>query len=55
MAAAYRPQTKGRVERQVSIVREHVLRGRDFESVAAMDQAFLDWLPLRLPGAPHQR
>ena len=47
VAAAYRPQTKGRVERQVSIVREHVLRGLDFDSVAAMDQAFLDWLPLR--------
>ena len=47
VAAAYRPQTKGRVERQVAIVREHVLRGRDFESVAQMDQAFLDWLPFR--------
>jgi len=47
VAAAYRPQSKGRVERQVSIVREHVLRGRDFESVAEMDQAFLDWLPFR--------
>ncbi|OYV63973.1 MAG: hypothetical protein B7X07_07480 [Actinobacteria bacterium 21-64-8] len=47
VAAAYRPQTKGRVERQVSIVREHVLRGRDFNSVKEMDQAFLDWLPLR--------
>ena len=47
VAAAYRPQTKGRVERQVSIVREHVLRGRDFDSVAAMDAAFMDWLPTR--------
>ena len=47
VAAAYRPQTKGRVERQVSIVREHVLRGRDFNNVAEMDAAFLDWLPLR--------
>jgi len=47
VAAAYRPQTKGRVERQVSIVREHVLRGRDFEGVEAMDSAFMDWLPLR--------
>ena len=47
VAAAYRPQAKSRVERQVSIVREHVLRGRDFESVAAMDTAFMDWLPLR--------
>ncbi len=47
VAAAYRPQAKGRVERQVAIVREHVLRGRDFDSVVAMDQAFLDWLPIR--------
>lgn len=47
VAAAYRPQTKGRVERQVSIVREHVLRGREFEGIAEMDQAFLDWLPFR--------
>lgn len=28
-------------------MREHVLRGCDFDSVEAMDQAFLDWLPLR--------
>ena len=47
VAAAYRPQTKGRVERQVSIVREHVLRGRDFEGIAQMDQGFMDWLPIR--------
>ena len=47
VAAAYRPQAKGRVERQVAIVRDYVLRGCDFESVAEMDQAFLDWLPLR--------
>jgi transposase len=47
VAAAYRPQTKGRVERQVAIVREHVLRGRDFEGVKEMDAAFMDWLPLR--------
>jgi len=47
VAAAYRPQTKGRVERQVSIVREHVLRGRDFNGVKEMDQAFMQWLPLR--------
>lgn len=49
VAASYRPQTKGRVERQVSIVRENVLRGRDFESPAEieMDQAFVDWLPIR--------
>ena len=47
VAAPYRPQTKGRVERQVSIVREHVLRGRDFAGVKEMDQAFMDWLGLR--------
>lgn len=47
VAAAYRPQTKGRVERQVLIVREHVLRRRDFESVTEMDVAFVDWLPQR--------
>jgi transposase len=47
VAAAYRPQAKGRVERQVAIVREHVLRGRDFASVQEMDTVFLDWLPLR--------
>lgn len=47
VAAAYRPQSKGRVERQVSIVRENVLRGLDFESIEEMDAAFLKWLPLR--------
>ncbi|WP_370460890.1 DDE-type integrase/transposase/recombinase [Pseudonocardia sp. EV170527-09] len=33
--AAYRPTGKGRVERQVAIVREHVLAGRSFLSTAA--------------------
>jgi transposase len=47
VAAPYRPQTKGRVERQVRIVREHVLKGRDFDSLAAMDEAFMQWLPIR--------
>ena len=47
VAAAYRPQTKGRVERQVAIVREHVLCGRDFSSIADMDSAFMHWLPIR--------
>jgi hypothetical protein len=32
--AAYRPTGKGRVERQVLIVRDHVLAGRSFGSVA---------------------
>jgi hypothetical protein len=47
LAAAYRPQAKGRVERQVEIVRSHVLDGRSFDSLAAMDQAFAAWLPVR--------
>ena len=47
VAAPYRPQTKGRVERQVAIVREHVLMGRTFEGLAAMDAAFAHWLPTR--------
>jgi hypothetical protein len=45
--AAYRPTGKGRVERQVDIVREHVLAGREFDSIAEMDAAFTGWLPIR--------
>lgn len=45
--AAYRPTGKGRVERQVNIVREHVLAGRDFDTLAEMDAAFEAWVPLR--------
>lgn len=45
--AAYRPTGKGRVERQVSIVRDHVLAGREFDSIAEMDAAFMSWLPIR--------
>jgi transposase len=45
--AAYRPTGKGRVERQVDIVREHVLAGRSFGSLAEMDAAFAAWLPIR--------
>ncbi|MEY9988235.1 transposase [Streptomyces sp. V4I8] len=45
--AAYRPQGKGRVERQVDIVRDHVLAGRSFGSVAEMDAAFMAWAPIR--------
>jgi transposase len=47
LAAAYRPQSKGRVERQVEIVRSHVLDGRSFDSLAAMDAAVAAWLPVR--------
>jgi len=45
--AAYRPQGKGRVERQVGIVRDHVLAGRAFSSVEEMNSAFAAWVPLR--------
>ncbi|MGW2588551.1 IS21 family transposase [Streptomyces virginiae] len=45
--AAYRPQGKGRVERQVGIVRDHVLSGRSFSSVEEMDAAFTAWVPVR--------
>ena len=47
VAPPRRPQWKGRVERQVLIVREHVLVGRNFESPEDMDRAFLDWVALR--------
>lgn len=45
--AAYRPTGKGRVERQVLIVREHVLAGRTFASLAELDEAFTRWVPIR--------
>ena len=45
--AAYRPTGKGRVERQVSIVRDHVLTGRSFDSIAELDGAFAAWLAIR--------
>jgi transposase len=45
--AAYRPQGKGRVERQVLIVRDHVLSGRAFSSIEEMDAAFAAWVPRR--------
>lgn len=45
--AAYRPTGKGRVERQVIIVRDHVIAGRSFDSVAELDGAFAAWLPIR--------
>jgi hypothetical protein len=40
-------RSKGRVERQVDIGREHVLAGRRFDSLAEMDAAFLAWVPIR--------
>ncbi|MFJ8391033.1 Mu transposase domain-containing protein [Streptomyces sp. NPDC094438] len=39
--------SKGRVERQVLIVRDHVLAGRAFSSVEEMNSAFTAWVPLR--------
>lgn len=47
VAPPRRPQWKGRVERQVVIVREHVVHGRDFASLSEMDAAFMDWVPIR--------
>jgi transposase len=47
LAAAYRAQTKGRVERQVEIVRSHVLAGRGFAALGELDAAFAAWLPIR--------
>ncbi|MFG2395401.1 IS21 family transposase [Streptomyces lavendulae] len=45
--AAYRPTGKGRVERQVLIIRDHVLSGRAFSSIEEMDAAFTAWVPHR--------
>ncbi len=45
--AAYRPTGKGRVERQVAIVRDHVLAGRSFSSLAELDAGFAEWVPMR--------
>jgi transposase len=45
--AARRPQGKGRVERQVALVRDHVVAGRVFDGLDNLDTAFLDWLPIR--------
>jgi transposase len=45
LAAPGRPQTKGRVERQVELVRSHVLCGRG-------SFPWLRWMPPSLPGCP---
>lgn len=47
VCAANRPQAKGRVERQVKVVRDGVLAGRVFYHPAEMDAAFEAWLPGR--------
>jgi transposase len=44
---ARRPTGKGRVVRQLLIVREHVLAGRTFASLDELDAAFAEWLPTR--------
>jgi transposase len=51
--AAYRPTGKGRVERQVTIVRDHVLAGRGFSSLADLDAAFMAWVPMRRARTHH--
>lgn len=45
--AAHRPTGKGRVERQVNIVRDHVVAGRSFEGIDELDHAFVAWSALR--------
>lgn len=45
--AAYRPTGKGKVERQVNIVRDHVVAGRRFDSLPELQAAFADWLKIR--------
>lgn len=45
--AAYRPTGKGKVERQVDIVRQHVIKGRQFTDLADVQAAFDTWLPIR--------
>lgn len=45
--AAYRPMGKGRVKRQVEIVRAHVLAGRALYSLEEMDTAFAQWAVIR--------
>lgn len=47
VCAPYRLQAKGRVERQVKIVRDGALAGRTFYHPKEMDDAFFEWLPGR--------
>lgn len=47
LAAAKRPQAKGRVERMVEITREKVGSGRDFAALEEWQAAWEEWLPLR--------
>ncbi|WP_244216519.1 DDE-type integrase/transposase/recombinase [Gordonia alkanivorans] len=55
--AVYRPTGKGKVERQVKIVRDHVTAGRAFHDLDEADGAFADWVPIRrgqTPSHPRQ-
>lgn len=45
--AAHRPTGKGRVERQVDIVRDHVVAGRSFTTCTEADAAFTAWAVIR--------
>ncbi|MFE2124541.1 hypothetical protein ACFW9U_28310 [Rhodococcus aetherivorans] len=45
--SVYCPTGKGRIERQVTIVRDHVLAGRTFTDLADVDQTLTEWVPIR--------
>ena len=45
--AAYRPTGKGRVERQVKNLLEHILSGREFTRLDQVNAAFTSWLVIR--------
>lgn len=47
LCAANRPETKGRIERQVGIGRAHVLEGRSFDRPEQMQAAWDGWVPIR--------
>jgi transposase len=47
LAAASRPQAKGRVERMVEITREKVAAGRDLATLGQWQAAWEEWLPSR--------
>lgn len=47
LCAAGRPESKGKVERQVAIVRQHAFDGRTFTDLAQMQAAVDGWLPIR--------
>ena len=47
LAAAHRSTGKGRVYRQVAIVRDHVIAGRHFDSISDLDGGFGARLAIR--------